>query len=296
MSENTLVSIIIVTYNSEQYIVNCLSSIFNSVLDITFEVIIADNHSMDYTKKIVKDNYGDIVFIENSENLGFAKANNQALRVAKGKYIFLLNPDTEVSKNALEKFYNYMENESDQNVWCVGGQLIDEFGQPSKSYGRFPNIFDVIFEQSGLKGLAIKFSGENRLMQKRWIDKSKPVPFVMGCSMFLKKKVLEEIGYFNELFFLNYEEVELCWRAKQKGFNSIVLPEVIIKHYSGKSFVSLQEYLNQLWVGQIIFFKLTRSRVHFNLIKAIHLFGALLRYGLKRDNKYLYHMKKLYEV
>lgn len=296
MSYNTLVSIIIVTYNSEQYIVNCLSSIFNSVLDITFEVIIADNNSMDYTKKIVKDNYADIVLIENSENLGFAKANNQALKVAKGKYIFLLNPDTEVSKNALDKFYNYMENESNQNIWCIGGQLVDEFGQPSKSYGRFPNIFDIIFEQSGLKGLVLKFLGGGFFSRNQWIGESKQVPFVMGCNMFIKKEVLEKIGYFNELFFLNYEEVELCWRAKQKCFKSMVVPEVIIKHYSGKSFAGLQEYLNQLWLGQIIFFKLTGSKIHFKLIKAIHLFGALLRYGLKRDNKYLYHMKKLYEV
>lgn len=296
MKSEAAISIIIVTYNSEQFVLNCLRSIFSSILDSTLEVIIIDNNSRDFTKRIIKDNYKDVVLLENSGNVGFATANNQGCKIAKGKYILLLNPDTEVSKNALEKFYYYMENKRNENVWCVGGQLVDENGSPSKSYGRFPNLFDVFSEQSGLKGIALKISGKKWFSRNRWIEKSKNVPFVMGCNMFIRKDALEEVGYFNESFYLNYEEVELSWRAKQKGYINMVLPEVKIKHYSGKSFGSKKDYLIHLWFSQVLFFKITRNKIHFNLIKGIHLLGAMLRFGIKRDNIYLHHIKNILAI
>lgn len=296
MQLNKSISIIILTYNSEKFIQNCINSIYQSHADFLYEIIIVDNNSQDNTVNIIKEKYSQANLIENRNNLGFAKANNRALKIAKGKYALLLNPDTEISVDTLDKFYNFMENENNKNVWCIGGQLVDEFGQPSKSYGRFPNMFDVFFEQSGLKGIALKIFGKNWLLRIRWIEKSKKVPFVMGCNMFIRKDVLMKIGYFNESFFLNYEEVELCWKAEKKEFISVVLPEVIIKHYSGKSFESRQDYLNHLWLSQVLFFKLTRSRFYYGTIKALHLIGALLRYTLKFDKNYLDQIKKVLAI
>lgn len=118
----------------------------------------------------------------------------------------------------------------------------------------------------------------------------------MGCNMFIRREALDKIGHFNESFFLNYEEVELSWRAKKKGFISIVLPQVIIKHYSGKSFKNLQEYLNHLWLGQVYFFKFTRRKGYYNLIKIIHLIGSSFRYALKMDKNYLYQFRNIKAV
>lgn len=296
MSHNPLISIVIITYNSEKYIQNCLNNVYSSEFNLKTEVIIVDNHSKDNTVNIIRNTYSSVQIIENRANIGFAKANNRALKIAKGKYALLLNPDTEISVDTLDKFYNFMENENNKNVWCIGGQLVDEFWQPSKSYGRFPNMFDVFFEQSGLKGIALKIFNKNWLSRIRWIEKSKKVPFVMGCNMFIRKDVLMKIGYFNESFFLNYEEVELCWRAEKKEFICVVLPGVIIKHYSGKSFESRQDYLNHLWLSQVLFFKLTRSRFYYGTIKALHLIGALLRYTLKFDKNYLDQIKKVLAI
>lgn len=296
MRYKSTISIVIVTYNSEKYIKNCLYSVFSSKFNLEIEVIIVDNNSRDNTVKVIHDTDYPIKIIENRENIGFARANNQALKIAQGKYVFILNPDTEISFNALNKFYQFMENSNNKNVWCAGGQLIDENGQPSKSFGKFPNIFDVFLEQFGVKGILLKIFGEKWLSRNQWIEKSIKVPFIMGCNMFIRKDLLEKIGYFNESFFLNYEEVELSWRAEKKGYISLVLPDVIIKHYSGKSFVSLHEYLSSLWLSQVIFFKLTRNKIYYSIIKLLHLFGALLRYIIKFDKNYLRQLKKIISV
>ncbi|WKZ70634.1 MAG: glycosyltransferase family 2 protein [Melioribacteraceae bacterium] len=286
-------SILIITHNSEGYIKNCLNSIFASKSNPDMEVIIVDNFSSDKTLDTIQSTDSPVKIIRNRENIGFAKANNQAMKIAKGKYIFLLNPDTEIDSDALEIFYNYLEDKDNANVWCVGGQLVDENGNPSKSYGRFPNLLDVLIEQFGIKGIALKIFGQKWISRNRWIGNEIIVPFIMGCNMFIRRETLDKIGHFNESFFLNYEEVELSWRAKQKGSKSVVLPQVVIKHYSGKSFTNLKEYLNHLWLGQVYFFKFTRGKVYFKLVKLIHLIGSLLRHMLKMDKNYLSQFRNI---
>jgi len=196
--------------------------------------------------------------------------------------------------NALKIFYDLMEKEENKKIWCVGAQLVDENMQPVKSSGRFPNLFDVIFEQIALKGIVIKLLGKKYLKKKNSFPHSTAVEFVLGCNMFIRKKIIREIGLFNEEFFLNFEEAELTWRAKKKGFNSMVLPSAKILHYSGKSFFDKKSYLSSLYLGQIIFFKLTHKPITFKVVKGIHLFGTVLRLIVKRDETYLMQLKKIY--
>lgn len=132
MNSNVIITIIIVTYNSEKYICQCLDSIYRGNVDLTLEIIVVDNNSSDSTINIIKKKYPSIILIVNSKNEGFARANNQAMEIAKGKYLFLLNPDTIISHNALERFRAFLDKRTNADVWCIGGQLIDENGAPSK--------------------------------------------------------------------------------------------------------------------------------------------------------------------
>ena len=198
--------------------------------------------------------------------------------------------------NSINIFYEFMQMDGNEKVWCVGAQLLDEIGEPAKSTGRFPNLIDVISEQIGIKGILLKLLSSKYLKRRNLFKEQKVIPFVMGCNMFIRHQALEKIGLFNEKFFLNYEETELSWRAKKNGLISMILPEARIFHYSRKSFTDLQSYLNHLWLGQLLFFKLTHHRFIFLLTKAIHLIGAILRFISKFDKNYLRHSKKILSV
>ncbi len=290
------ISIIIVTYNSYHNIKYCLNSLFKSKLFLTFEAIIVDNNSTDRTVEQIKKLPFDLKLIENNSNLGFARACNEGIKSAKGKYIFLLNPDTELLNTSLDIFFDFMEKKENELVWCVGAQLYNEFNNPAKSNGHFPTLLDVIYEQSGIKGLLLKIPQLKDSIKHKIIIQNREVPFVMGCDMFIRKSVLNEVGLFNERFFLNYEETELSWRANKAGFKSVILPEAKILHYSGRSFTDLKSYLSYLWYGQLLFFKLTQRHSIFIFAKSIHLLGTVLRLIFKFDKFYWNHFKNILSI
>lgn len=290
------ISIIIVTYNSSNYIINCLSSIIRAIEGSNFEIILIDNNSTDDSVEIVKQIEYPLNVILNHKNVGFARACNQGIKLANAKYIFLLNPDTELLNDCLSIFFDFMENKENDLVWCVGAKIYDEYNNPSKSYGHFSTFLDIISEQFGIKGLLLKIPKIRSSIRNKAINQNTEVPFIIGCDMFIRLSVLDKIGLFNEQFFLNFEETELSWRAQKAGFKSIVLPEANILHYSSKSFPNLQSYLTQLWFGQLLFFKLTHNHFIFLLAKVIHLIGSMLRFILKFDENYLKHAKKILSV
>lgn len=296
MDKKKELSIIIVTHNSHKYIKDCLDSIINYSPFSPAEYIIIDNNSADQTVEIINSLDLQLTLIQNKVNLGFAKACNQGINLAKGKYVFLLNPDTQFLNDVLSGFFEYMEKEENEFVWCVGAQLYDEYNIPSKSFGRFPGLLDVISEQLGIKGMLLKIRRINSSLKNRNMSNPVEVQYVMGCDMFVKRDVFDKIGLFNEDFFLNFEETELSWRAKKYGFKSMLLSDAKILHYSGGSFPDLKTYLSHLWLGQLLFFKLTHSRIIFLMTKIVHLLGTFLRFIFKFDKDYLSHAKKILSI
>jgi GT2 family glycosyltransferase len=290
------ISIIIITYNSKGYLSKCLKSLELNNNREFFEVVVIDNNSTESILDIINESKCPLFFIQNNKNVGFARACNEGIKSAKGKYIFLLNPDTELLNTSLDIFFDFMEKKENELVWCVGAQLYDEYKTPSKSYGHFPNLFDIIFEQFGIKGLLLKIPKLRQLIKHKIINQNREVPFVMGCDMFIRKSVLNEIGIFNERFFLNYEETELSWRANKAGFKSVILPKAKILHYSGRSFTDLKSYLSYLWYGQLLFFKLTQRHSIFIIAKSIHLLGTVLRLIFKFDKFYWNHFKNILSI
>ncbi len=227
-------SIIIVNWNVKEDLVNCLQSIQKNPASEPFEIIVVDNASTDDTVEAVRMNFPDVIVIANDKNRGFAAANNQGIKRAVGKYIFLLNPDTIVHPDSLDILVKFMDENSD--VGACGPQLLNKDGTIQPSARRFPTFRGALYRHTVFRFLHI-FKKE----YKRWLMKDfdhntqKEVDQLMGSALLIRKAVIDSIGLMDENFFLYYEEVDLCYRIKQAGWRIVFMPEAVITHLGGRS-------------------------------------------------------------
>ncbi len=228
------VSIIIVNYNTCNIIRNCLKSIFDKTEGIDYEVIVSDNGSTDGSIEMIKKEFPQVILIENNANLGFGAANNRGLKIAKGKYIFYLNSDTILLNNAVKCFFEYWEGAPNKDsIGALGGVLQDEKGNIIHSGGYFPRRFREII---GLFGkiiifficwaLRIKYCRQNI---SEYIAKPE---YITGADLFIKNNIF---AYFDERFFMYYEEVFLQKQIKKHGFNIFLINSPKIIHLDGMS-------------------------------------------------------------
>lgn len=206
------ISIIIVNYSTREYLTRCLDSL-GRISGIGAEIIVVDNASKDSSAEMVKERFPHAVLIKNSENLGFAKANNQAIAVSKGRYLYFLNPDAEVRNGALEAMISYMETHPD--VGLAGTRIVNPDGsaQPSVE-NRYPGQKHAEKEMAGLKG---------------------DIAWVLGASMFARREAIVNAGGFNTDYFLYGEEQDLCLRLRRAGWVIGYIPDAVVLHWGGKS-------------------------------------------------------------
>lgn len=226
------VSIIIVNWNTCDMLRNCLRSIYEQIGTVSFEVIVIDNASKDGSSKMVKDNYAQVILIENLENRGFAAANNQGIEIAKGRYILLLNSDTIVCDAAIEKTINYADLHL--NVAVVGCQVLQNEDTVQMTCFCFPNITNIILSTLGLSKL-FKY---NRFLGREWMlwwqrDSEREVDVVSGMFMLVRRKAIEEIGLLDESYFVYCEETDWCYRFAKAGWKIIFWPGARIIHLDG---------------------------------------------------------------
>jgi GT2 family glycosyltransferase len=262
-------SIIIVSWNVRDLLEKCLSSIFNNVHNINYacpagakricgEVFVVDNASADHTAEMVLQKFPQVNLIRSAKNLGFAGGNNLAIREAKGKYILLLNPDTEILDGAAEKMIEFMETRPDAGI--SGCQILNPDKTLQPSVRRFPNIIDQLL-------IFLKFTHflPNIGPLKRYFaadfDYTRPseVDQIMGAFFMVRREVFDKIGLLDEKFYLWFEEVDFCRRAKNSGYKIMYNPGAQIIHYGGESFKQRMTLTKQ-W----IFFK---SAMHYFLKK-----------------------------
>ena len=230
------VSVIIVNYNTLELTKNTIESVFEKTQGIKYEIILVDNASTDGSIKFFEMNYKNkIIFIKNSENLGFGRANNEGIKIAKGKYIFLLNSDTLLINNAIKILYDFIEKNKKCGI-CVGN-LYDLEKNPTHSF--FPDLpYITIRTEINLYLNFIEKIGR-KISKKRKDFNYKNIPRIVGCitgaDMMIKKDILEEVGYFDEDFFMYAEETELTYRIYKNGYLSYSIPEAKIIHLEGKS-------------------------------------------------------------
>ena len=217
------VSVIIVSYNSEDFIGKCISSVIKN-LPSGGEVIVIDNFSSDSTVAELEQFGSNIKLIKSSENLGFSKACNKAAKEARGEYLFILNPDTEIDTPVLGELISFYE--STQNAGIVGPRLIMADGEVQQSVKKLPTIWGAFKEYIlGVKNAYSQYIPSG--------DEPTEVEMVYGAAMLIKRDLFQELGGFNEKFFLYYEDVDLCKRARAIGKKIYYYPQVSLKHLVG---------------------------------------------------------------
>lgn len=251
--KNTDLSIIIVNWKVANLVSELLHSIAKETKGITYEIFVVDNDSGDGIEDVVKgccDAYpdADVKFIQNEENLGFAKANNIAISQASGRYVVLLNPDTRLRDNALRRMVEWMDTKGDIGV--AGPKLLNADGSVQPSVRRFPTMIDQAMILLKLHHLWRRMKPLRKYFADDFdYDKETDVDQVMGAAFFVRKEVFEKIGLLDEQFFIWFEEVDFCKRAKEAGYRVVYTPVAEVVHHGGTSFakamtVDKQRYFN----------------------------------------------------
>ncbi len=227
-------SIVIVSWNTKDYLRDCLSSLPEGAGKISFETFVVDNGSSDGTQEFVKKEFPDVHLIANRTNRGFATANNQALRLAKGRYALLLNPDTLVRRGALEKLAQFMDDHTE--AAACGPLLLNEDGTVQHAARRFPSFASALGAKTVLGRLGLfRTSYDSVKMRGVSFESTMEVDQPSGAALFLRKSVLDEVGLLDKNYFIFFEEVDLCRRIKSAGYKIYLYPEVQIIHYGGRS-------------------------------------------------------------
>ncbi len=268
-SSNTIkLSIIIVSWNTREALLGCLNAIFRTIKDIDFEVFVVDNASTDNSQEAVRNFFPSVKLIENRENVGFAKANNQALQLMKGKYALLLNSDTITSDGAITKIMEFME--LNQSIGICGAQLLNKDGTKQRSFDNISTPLTDLINNTVLRIIfPKKYLGKNCKF-----DKPVEVESVVGACMLVRKKAINEVGLMDENFFFYYEDMDWCCRMRERGWSVYFHPDAFIYHIRGESSKQLNEKaIIEFWKSKYYFFK-----KHYGKKTTVHLeIGFLLK-------------------
>ncbi len=196
------------------------------------EIIVVDNGSHDGTVAMVREEFPHVRLIANRENRGFTGGNNQGIRIARAPALFLLNPDTEVVGDAPSHLLAYLD--AHPRVGMVGPQLLNADETVQSSRRRFPTLPILFLESTWLQGLARPWL-RRYYVEDRPDDRIQPVDWITGAAMMVRRSVLDEVGLFDEGFFMYSEELDLCRRIRAAGWEIVYLPTAQVFHYVGKS-------------------------------------------------------------
>jgi GT2 family glycosyltransferase len=259
------ISVIIVNYNVRYFLEQCLISVNKSIKDLNVEIFVVDNDSVDNSVKVVRNKFSGVKLIENKQNLGFAKANNQAMKIAKGKYVLLLNPDTLIEEDTLFKSFEYMENNPDTGA--LGVKLIDGEGEflPESKRG-FPTLTSSFYRLIGLSKIFPKSKIFNQY-NLGFLDEDKiaEIDVLSGAFMFVRRDILKEVGYLDEDFFMYGEDIDFSYRIKKAGYKVVYFPLTQIVHFKGESTKkSTLKYHNIFYKAMAIFAKKHYGKKGFN--------------------------------
>lgn len=268
-------SVVIVNYNVKYFLEQCLHSVRRAMKGIEVEVFVVDNNSVDGSVKMLKEKFPEFILIANKDNKGFSKANNQGIRISKGEYVLLLNPDTIIEDDTFKKIITFMDEHPDAGG--LGVKMIDGKGRflPESKRG-LPTPAIAFYKIFGLSKLfpRSKVFGQYHLS---YLDKEKThkVDVLSGAFMLLRRSALDKAGLLDETFFMYGEDIDLSYRITKAGFNNYYYPEVRIIHYKGESTKkSSVNYVFTFYNAMIIF-----ARKHFTQ-KNARLFSFLIHMAI----------------
>jgi hypothetical protein len=226
---NDSVSIIIVSFNAESKIKGLLDSLDKASAKVVQETIVVDNHSLDGTAEFVSQYYPRVKLIKNAVNLGYSKAVNVGLKAAKSEYCMVLNPDIAVIPGAIEILLDYMVKHPKTGVG--GSKLLNDDGTLQYSVRRFLDLRTYLYRFTPLRGLMAGSAIERFYLMQDWDHRDdRLVDWVLGGCMMLRKSALSEVGYLDEGFFLYFEDVDICYRMWERGWQVAYVAEAAMFH------------------------------------------------------------------
>jgi len=284
---NINLSIIIVNYNTKELLKNCLESVFQKIKNIDFEVWVVDNASLDGSLEMVVKEFPKVKIIANEENVGFAKANNQALEKVNGKYVFLLNPDTILLDDNLKKLIDFMEKHP--KTGACGPLVLNKDGSMQRQCRRgFPTFWNSFSYYSGLW----KLFSQNQWWRKTFggyflLDKPDDqiceVDQLSGAAMVVRKDLLKKVGLMCEDYVMYWDDTDWCFRMKKAGWKIYYVPLTKITHYGGAGGAQLHAFKN-LWYfhhGACLFYKRYLASNYFFLVNFLYYSGVWFAFGPK---------------
>lgn len=273
------VSIIIVNWNTSDLLAKCLRCVETTVKQASYEIWVVDNASTDGSPDMVRRDFPNVRLIANAENAGFARANNQAMKLASGRYVLLLNSDAFVKDNTIDYMVRFMDTHPEAGM--AGCKLLYEDGRLQPSCSTFPTLATEVMIAFGLDKL---FPGSpifGRYMMTDWdYGDTRQVDVIMGAFMLARAEAIRQVGLLDEGFFMYSEEVDWCYRFKQAGWKIFYTPEVETVHLWGGSSKAVRvETLIRLYRSRVQFFRKHYGGLTVALYKFILGLNCLVRIG-----------------
>lgn len=272
-------SIIIINWNSAEYVKKCLKSLFMNTRGINFEVIVVDNASFDSCERIVRDEFPKARFLQSHENLGFARGNNFGSERAVGEYLLFLNPDTEVADNVVGGLLSIMKSLPDAGT--LGCKLLNSDGSLQTSCIQpFPTILNRMFD-SDLANEVVPVLSTGKLDYLK--KEPAKVDVLSGACMMIRKEVFEEVGKFSSEYFMYTEDVDLCYKVHRAGYSNCYTGAFSVTHHGGGSSHQRKEnsYANiQMRESTFKFLKKTRGPLYANIYKKAMLLNGIVRFAI----------------
>ena len=249
-------AIVIVNYNVRYFLRQCLSSVFRSIKNLDARVYVVDNHSQDGSNAMIAQEFTEVILIPNEKNLGFGKANNQVLDRVDAEYLLYLNPDTIITEDVLQSSISFMDEH--QDAGALGVKLLDGGGNYHQESKRgFPSVFTAISKLTGL----YKLSPKSKLFNYYYMghldeDSTSEVDVLCGAYIFTRTPLMQELGGFDEDFFMYGEDIDLCYRIKEAGHKIYYIPNGRIIHFKGESSKKLSyKYIKSFYGAMITYLK-----------------------------------------
>jgi len=266
-------SIVSVNHNTCALLVSCLTSIYRSRGEATFEIVVVDNNSSDESVAMVQSQFQNVRVIMNSENQGFARASNQGIRIARGRYILLLNSDTEVFPDTFDQLKHFLENvRFDSKIGIIGCKIVNSDNTHQYSVGKFPTIWSTI-------------TGMFRSRPKRkyylfGYDEPHEVDWVTGAFMLIDRRVIYDAGLLDERYFMYYEDVDYCLKAKKRGWKVFYYPKVRIIHkhpYGSKQNHDGERVMIEIRGSHLYYYRKNHSYVSFIILSFATIIFLLIK-------------------
>lgn len=271
-------SIIIVNWKSADYVKECLLSIMKVPPRFTFEVIVIDNASFDSCDRMLANEFPSVLFLQNHQNSGFARANNLAAAKAQGRALLFLNPDTEVQPGALDHLMTVLDTHPDAGI--VGARLLNTDGSLQRtSIQAFPSLLNQFLDSAFLQDLFPRLSIWGATALEQTVGVHDEVESVSGACLLTPRFVYDKIGGFNELYFMYSEDTDYSFMARKLGFVNYYAPEAVVVHHGGKSSGGAYSKFSAVMFAESNdrFFRQRRGRYYASLYRIVIFMKAVQR-------------------